>query len=554
MLDNVNRKAITPKSVLALRWGVALVVCLLGTLSAYAQDDAAPTQDPAPGSSAPPKLDASTHSLQDRIDAAGPSENIVEVLRRSLRSRRSGDVPAPQRGRNTSDQPPGPPVPIPNPTPLLYRPVDRAPGSCPNVVLLILDTLRADKLSCYGYKARTSPRLDELAEAGVRFANVLVQSTWTRPSIGSFLTSRYPRELGLYQEKDQILSDDFVTLAEALQSHGYTTIGFTANPNINTTFNFHQGFDEYIDSNVIFSWMRNEDGAVQRGVSPLPDAPDMFQRALDVIESTGNEGPYYLQFNVMEVHEWVANRPGTNMLRAEYENLFSAIDPYAKYLRLIRQLTDDVHAFVERLTELPGWEDTLFVMVSDHGEGLGDHSRVQLSSTHGYIVYESVTHVPWIMYRKGWKPATPVVEQEVRMLDMMPTVLDLVGATPPDGMQGVSMLPVLEGRRKLMPLPRYHIVETEFGGREKVAVYGRRFVYVENRTPMGGLPVRELQFRGTRANGEATDVLSRYTAIGDGMRDFLNTWELQFPKRPPTAPLRAISEEEIDQLKGIGYL
>lgn len=517
--------------------------CLLLTLIALAQAEQS--------ADAPPQV--SSHKMQEMADTDHtPPPKLVDALRKSILSRTKASKTI--RGRNTSADPPSTPVPVPNPFPALYHPAERQPGQCPNVVLIILDTLRADRLGCYGFNQPTSPKLDALAATGVRFEHVLTQSTWTRPSIGSFLTSRFPRELGIYLERDQILPDRFVTLAEALKAHGYKTIGLTANPNINTTFNFQQGFDEYVDSNVVFSWMRADDGEIARGVTPLPDAPDMFQKALTVVEATGNEGPYYLQFNFMEVHEWVANRPGTNMLREDFANLFSEHDPYVKYLRLIRQVTEDINRFVDRLTDLPGWEDTLFVVVSDHGEGLGDHSRVALSSTHGNIVYESVTRVPWIMFRKGWTPKQGVISQEVRMLDMMPTVLDMVGATPPEGMQGISLLPMINGERKVMPMPRYHVIETEFGNAVKVAVYGRRFIYIENRTLTSGLSLRELQYRGARANGAATDVQSRYTEVSEGMQDFLRTWELEFPKQPPTAPIQAISDDELDQLKGIGYL
>lgn len=125
----------------------------------------------------------------------------------------------------------------------------------PNVVLIIIDTLRQDKLSAYGFPEETSPEIDRMAEQGVRFNRVIAQSSWTRPSIGSMLTSQYPRTLGIYKETGEVLPDDFVTIAEALREAGYTTIGATANANINTSFNFQQGFDHYVDSTVLLRWM-----------------------------------------------------------------------------------------------------------------------------------------------------------------------------------------------------------------------------------------------------------------------------------------------------------
>lgn len=169
------------------------------------------------------------------------------------------------------------------------------------------------------------------------------------------MTSRYPRELGIYVEAVRS-ADDFTTLAEVMKGEGYCTIGLTANPNINSTFNFQQGYHDYSDSGVLFSWMPYSAGKSIHGVAPLPSANELFEKAMSLVDQTGNQGPYFLMFDVMEVHEWCANRPGTNMLRPEYERLFEGGDEYVKYLRMLRQLTDDIGAFVDRLTALPGWK------------------------------------------------------------------------------------------------------------------------------------------------------------------------------------------------------
>jgi len=108
----------------------------------------------------------------------------------------------------------------------------------PNIVLIIIDNLRADRLGAYGFPAPTSPELDAYGRKGVRFERVVAQSTWTRPSIGSMLTSLHPRTLGLYREEGEMLGGEFTTLAEALKQNGYWTAGATANPNINAYFNF----------------------------------------------------------------------------------------------------------------------------------------------------------------------------------------------------------------------------------------------------------------------------------------------------------------------------
>ncbi len=518
------------------------------------EDSASPVTANSPELQTKPKK-SSPLNLKNLLKEGSSASKLVDLVRERARrqAQKPAVAPAPAAPKIT---PTGPPTPVivHDPLPALYRPRPTEPDRCPNVVLIMLDTLRADKLGCYGFEQKTSPGLDKYAKRGVLFENVLAQSTWTRPSIGSMLTSRYPRELGIYREEEEILADEHLTLSEILKAQGYHTIGLTANPNINKFFNFHQGFDQYVDSDVLFFWMPMEDGKLERGVSPLPCAPDLFNKALNMVNATGNQGPYYLQFNFMEVHEWMSNRPGTNMLRREYAYMFTPRNDYGKYLQLLRQLTDDIGQFIEQLTAMPGWADTIFIFTSDHGEGLSDHGRIERASTHGFTLYESVTKVPWIIYQDGWKPQRTRIQQEVRLLDIVPTLLDMLGIPAPENFHGVSLLPVVEGHARVADIPRYQIIESEFSGTSKIALYGKRFKYIENRIPHKGLPPRELQPRGGHENGAATSHLERRPEVAGGMKKYLDEWELRHPRKPPTAPHRALTPQETEQLQNIGYL
>jgi arylsulfatase A-like enzyme len=240
----------------------------------------------------------------------------------------------------------------------------------PNIVLIIIDNLRADRLGAYGFDGPISPELDAYARAGVRFARVVAQTTWTRPSIGSMLTSRYPRTLGLYREKEEVLDDRFATLAEVLQGNGYWAVGATANPNINSYFNFHQGFDEYIDSDVVFSFMDREASPQVLGkTSKLPAARSLFDRLEETVRLHKGRRPAYLQVNLMEVHEYY--RPP---MEGEPYDALAAVEsraPYLNYAKAVRRVSLETDRFIRRLRALPGWENTLFVIVSDHGDSLG---------------------------------------------------------------------------------------------------------------------------------------------------------------------------------------
>ena len=425
----------------------------------------------------------------------------------------------------------------------------------PNVVLIIIDTTRADRLGCYGYAEETSPGLDKYAAQGVLFESVLAQCTWTRPSHGSFLTSLYPRTVGLYVEREEILDDRFTTLAEVLHQNGYRTLGLTANPNINTVFNFQQGFDEYVDSNVVWGWMQADEAQEKRTTTTLPAANDLFGKALELIAAAPDaEAAHYLQINVMEPHEW-SRKKSVNMLRPEYESIkFKTPMPFGTYDRLVRQVTDDLDAFVQAVQAIKGWEDTLFVFVSDHGDGLGSHPTVAASRHHGRQLYESQALVPWIMYRSGWTPEIPKVTQQVRLLEVMPTILDYLGIDPPKGIDGRSMMPVLSGSSERVDLPEFVPLESYFQGGNLRGVYGDKYLYVENAKPHAGTDAKEIQPRGRPQDGSRTNLITKRPKAAGVLGDYLRDWESEHPKVEPTGFKNALTREEIEQLEAIGYL
>jgi arylsulfatase A-like enzyme len=421
-------------------------------------------------------------------------------------------------------------------------------SSKPNVVLIVIDTLRADKMSAYGFALPTSPELDQLAADGVRFATVISQSSWTRPSIGSMLTSRYPRSVGIYDEKLHKLDGRFDTLAESLKAAGYTTVGSTANPNINSSFGFDQGFDHYVDSDVLWSWMDPEPGKRSFAEHPLPTAADVFDRALRWINDHGAP-PYYLQLNVMEVHEarrWFG-KPGVDP--ALFEN-----DPARHYLKALHAVSGEIGRFIRTLSGRPGWRNTLFVITSDHGEGLQDHPNVAISTGHGHLLYESQLVVPLILYHPaGGLPAGAVIDERVRLLDLMPTLLDYAEVSPPPAMDGRSLMPLV---RKDGPveLPEHFMIETHLKPSEKISVYTPAWKYIANRDGHEGTNPIELQAFGTIENGAKTDVGSQHSDITRKLTALVSDWERSHPKAPPALQGEEMSPIELEQLRALGYI
>lgn len=438
------------------------------------------------------------------------------------------------------------------PGPLAQAGATVPPPAKPNVVLIILDTLRADKLGCYGCPHGVTPALDALAAEGARFERVISQAPWTRPSCGSMLTSRHPRALGLYKEKNEILPDGSETMAVLLQRAGYATCGLTANPNLNKVFNFHHGFDQYTDSNVVFSWMPQSAGTVARGAKfGLPKAVDMFKQALEWAKGKGDK-PGFLQINAMEVHEWYA---ANTVIRPEYQGLFKNTgEPYPAYLQAAHQLTTDVAAFAKELAAVPGWENTFFVFLSDHGEGLDDNKGLPHSKFHGWMLYESQVVVPWIIWHPTWRPAVPVVSQGVRLLEVLPTVLELAGLPKAEKAEGQSMAPVLLGQSERVDLPAYFVTETKWREADKLACYAADWKFFDNRVVPKGFARRELQKKGYRERGLLTDMLAKEPGVAIELQTFLTNWDMTNAPALPTPLKKEMSGEEKEQLEAVGYI
>ncbi len=421
----------------------------------------------------------------------------------------------------------------------------------PSVVLVIIDTLRADRVGAYGatLPPGVSPTLDRLAREGVRFARPISQSSWTRPSIGSFLTSRYPRTLGIFVEEEDALADGYLTLAEILQEHGYRTVGLTANPNINTSYNFQQGFDEYVDSHVRWDWMPDVDEGDSHADQPLPPARALFARALQLAREGDHTGPQYLQIDVMDVHEYGDPRA----MRAEFTELFPD-RPDADYLRMVRQVDTDIAAFETALRETPGFEDAVLVIVSDHGEGLLDHPDVSWGHAHGLHLYESQAWVPWILHHPAGPLGHGVVQRPVRLLDLAPTLLRYLDIEPPSVMEGRDVLPLLADPNADVGLPRHFVIESQFRGRNMLGVYTDGWKYFEHRRGGRGLAAHELHPIGVTENGVRNSQYTRRREDAAPLREALEAFEEAHPAAERARADTALSDEELEQLRAIGYV
>lgn len=297
-----------------------------------------------------------------------------------------------------------------------------------NVLLITVDTLRADALGAYGQRLQPSPNLDRLAAQGVRFEDCVASAPSTLPSHATIFTGKFPFAHGARANSGYVLSDANTTLAEVLQSRGYVTAAEIATPVIGRHSQLNQGFDQYREVDA-FDVERKT--FVERGEEKEVaerEAADVARHAARFLEAHSDE-KFFLWLHFFDPHSfYLADEP----FQSRY-----AISPYHAEVAVADYYIGEVLQALERL----GLDDrTLVVLTSDHGEGLMEHGE----ETHSYQVYEATMAVPLILRGPGL-PRDEVIGSLVRTVDVAPTILDLLGLDPLTGVHGTSLAPLIRG-------------------------------------------------------------------------------------------------------------
>ena len=279
----------------------------------------------------------------------------------------------------------------------------------PNVVIVTLDTTRADRLGAYGYANAKTDTIDALASAGQRYTRAYASTPLTIPSHATLMTGLNPYSHGVRSNSSDILGDEYQTLAEVLRDEGYQTWASVAAFVTQSSWGFGQGFDRYAQD--------LEKSAETRHDNPWQQerpASDVIDDALEFLAEKRDEAPYFLWVHLFDAHEPL--QPPTEY-RGEGIDLYDAEIAYM----------DDQ---LGRLKTALGDDDVIWVIASDHGESLGEHGEY----THGLFVYNSTQHVPLIFSGADLPPA--VFEQPVGLVDVMPTLLNHLGIEVPPGLDG----------------------------------------------------------------------------------------------------------------------
>ncbi len=324
----------------------------------------------------------------------------------------------------------------------------RRPGC--NVILISIDTLRSDRLGCYGYTRDTSPNIDRFRADGALFGCTIAQAPSTMPSHASIFTSLIPIHHGAFISRTNPLPDSCTTMAELLQQTGYRTVSFNDGGQISAEFGFDQGFDRYetraskdrdvydfINTvNQVEFWLGEEE------VRPFflflhtyqthhPYTPD--KRYLD--ELGVSYSGCLPDKSTAELLRKISD--GRLQLTREDEEHFSSL-----YDAEIRQMDHAFGRLVELLKVHGLYEDSLIIVTSDHGEELGEHG---CWGWHSHSLYEELLRVPLIIKFPGNEFAGAEIEHQVRSLDILPTILDVSGMDQPEFLEGRSLLPPLLG-------------------------------------------------------------------------------------------------------------
>ncbi len=291
-----------------------------------------------------------------------------------------------------------------------------------NVVLITIDTLRADHLSCYNPGFARTPHIDALAEKGVLFTHAFAHVPMTLPSHTSILTGTLPLYHGIHDNYGFRASEKLTTMAEFLKARGYATAAFIGAFPLDSRFGLAQGFDLY-DEKYPSKNMRTF-------FFPERKAKKVIDAALAWLSA--NQGKrFFVWVHVFDPHQPYDPPPPYD---SQYkDDLYSGEIAY----------TDaQLGRLFEYLKEKGLEENTLVVITSDHGEGLGDHGE----STHGYFAYNSTIHIPLIFYAPGIFPHRKV-DTYVAHWDIFPTVAEIIGEKPPSQVQGRSLVPALRGKK-----------------------------------------------------------------------------------------------------------
>lgn len=439
----------------------------------------------------------------------------------------------------------------------------------PNVLLIVVDTLRADHLGSYGYARPTSPHLDGLAASGTRFAAARATSSWTAPSVASILTGEYPQNHGVVLPASA-LPRQLHTIAESFRDAGYRTAAFSANPAfVSPRQGFDRGFGEFY---VLHSgFVDSEDEAADVVPGPtgsgkavkVAAANQVTEQAVDWLGRIDGSQPFFLYAHYFDPHggyyppaeyaERFGVSAGSPMLKVDQHRFWKKAKPNAEELSTLRSLYDGEVAFTDAqigrlLDALPKGRPTLIAMTADHGEEFLEHGGM----SHGRTLFEEMLRVPMIFAGAGVKPG--VVQQPVIIADVAPTLAEMAGLPPLAGIDGISLAPsVREGQEP----PARPLFADETKANKEQEMLHRHAVLSGSQKLLQNMQIGYALFDLGEDPGEQHDL---WASSGDRSAALESVLTLRESRkkdfsgwRSRPAPTVALSREDKERMRALGY-
>ena len=452
----------------------------------------------------------------------------------------------------------------------------------PNIVLIVLDTVRADRLSCYGYGRKTTPNLDRIASEGVLYEQAISPAIWTLPSHVSLFTGLFPSKHGAHRAH-QILDTPYVTLAELLGRNGYRSAAFFHPDWLGEVTGATRGFQEIYGRSA---W----EGHSAEGMPPhaMSDKGSLkiASRATDWVRKTKNEGPFFLFVNLFEAHnpydppepfrsrfltpEVIHRMPEMNRNITKHytgqeqmgpEDFSIMGDLYDGEIAYLDEILGNLVEFMRQEGVL---DETLLIITSDHGENIGDHGHWG----HRYCLYETLLRIPLVIRLPGVfeKGARPVLS--VQTVDLYPTIMDLLRLDE-EGirgeLQGESLIPsaLLSRKRpfsvsEMMPMPGLRSYEGHPGFDASVFSYGLRAIRQGGHKLIWSSEGKHEHYHLSWDPHELRNIFHARSEKAEELRTLLEEWEKS--SEAASTPAYSIQkdtgvDDEIrSRLKHLGYL
>jgi arylsulfatase A-like enzyme len=461
----------------------------------------------------------------------------------------------------------------PQPTNPTRKPAVLADKTWPNVILISIDALRPDHLHCYGYPRETSPRIDQFAAEGALFQNVISSTSWTLPAHACMFTGLADSVHGC-TDTDRRLHKDHYTLAERLQDVGYATVGFFSGPYLHPVFALNQGFETYVDCTSYPELTKQtaessgtvEGGAIWEAMQQDITNPKVLAEVQGWLHQNPRR-PFFMFIHMWDVHfDYIPPPPFDTLFDPDYtgsvtgERFFfnPKINPdmpkrdlehlLALYDGEIRWTDQHVGQIFDELKTLKLLDGSVVIVTSDHGTAFLEHGL----KGHRNSLFDEVLRIPLIVRYPPAIAAGQRLPQQVRMMDLLPTVLDLLNLSSPKPLMGQSLAPLFAGgmlpreaEPALSELDTWNHRLQSFRRPERKTIFDLE--------ANGGVVYDLLSDPGELAPLPDRNSPIHAAAIEDGRwcRAFLKAFRQQYPQSPKISDL---PDKLLEKLKSLGYI